>query len=513
MLIMIVGITAVVVLMRAALLSLSFRKNRMLYSDETAHLAYEEMHRRNRQARPFYTSFTLERGNGCMGYPTLYQWFNSRILQPDAMNVRRIMTHMWPILGAFIFLLIGRLGFGYTLEACLLGVLAGLGGVAPFSATLFIISYRYTERSFADLLVFISFVSVCAFVDTGVTIYGGISLLAMLGIWFSSNFGMQALVFVSLVWVLLFAQWLPLSLVVLSYLVALAVNPPLMLEITRQKIAHSLWYARHNRRIESIAPVKEEALNSLKAILKEAYKRPFLGLFLCSFPLLPYFIYVMHGVSLQQAAPQFILSAFIVAFITSLKRFSFVGPAYRYATPALPLLWTLAAQDNHVWAVRMLAIEILISGVLFCVYLLHLQKFDFDDSRKIADLRGVETYLANTGETHKLAFSPVKLAYGFYQEDTRGHQYYLTFAFIPWSQEYLTLCDEVMPEFPYLTNETERLRSFCQEHSISFIICDTEFMQSRGRDEYIDGYAALGQPVFTNASFTVFKLSCSSEFY
>ncbi len=319
-----------------------FNNKRPTYSytsDENGHLAHERLLSQKDNLSNYLKEHLFNRTS--IGYPTLFHSIAHILFKDDySITKRRYLSGFFSILFPIIFFLIGINFFDY--EATIIASIALLLSLSTFGD--FIMQYKsYTARSLADLILFSGYLFIILFYQTNDFIFYFLSIFCFTLVWFSSEFGMQSIIFTSIFWAVISKNTLPLEIVIISIIVASLFFRKKLKSNLGHKIFHWVWYFRNQVSILH----KKETLNmfSLKSIYKYINSKIFIGKFLQYIPYSILFVYISI-VNFEENIfiNSFIISTFIIGIFTTTKFFSFLGPGFRYMLFALPYMWIMLYQ-------------------------------------------------------------------------------------------------------------------------------------------------------------------------
>ncbi|MFY9085530.1 hypothetical protein [Aliarcobacter cryaerophilus] len=456
-----------------------FNNKRPTYSytsDENGHLAHERLLSQKDNLYVYLKEHLFNRTS--IGYPTLFHSIAHILFKDDySISKRRYLSGFFSILFPIIFFLIGINFFDY--EATIIASIALLLSLSTFGD--FIMQYKsYTARNLADLILFLGYLFIILFYQTNDFIFYFLSIFCFTLVWFSSEFGMQSIIFTSIFWAVISKNTLPIEIVIISIIVASLFFRKKLKSNIGHKIFHWVWYFRNQISILH----KKETLDmfSLKSIYKYINSKIFIGKFLQYIPYSILFVYISI-VNFEENIfiNSFIISTFIIGIFTTTKFFSFLGPGFRYMLFALPYMWIILYQEYSTLAVILLVIECLLSIVYAILVLRELYKpgtnVDYNELDLILEKIDYENNI--------ILLSPVMLNQSFFSRTNNIRAKYYSIWDNDFEPYYLYLHETYMPDYPFLINDYLKLCELKNIISANIFVLNLKVTSKYYSEEFI----------------------------
>lgn len=429
------------------------------YSDELTHIGIEKIFiiSNNKsnisdylKKHFYFTSY--------IGYPTLYHQIIHKISSNYGLKIRRRLSNFFGLLVPFSFIIIFFNNFDITtllFVGCYM--LVSLNSFGLFGK----MYVSYTERPFVDFIVFLAFAFFYKYLLTNQLIFLLLSIIPLSIIWFSSKFGIQAIVFISLVYTVISEDNSLFLVVLLSYIIGLLVNKERFLNVQKSHFGHLLWYARNSGWLD--LKIKLNGFN-----MKNLY------LYITSFHLfgkllqfIPMFIFILLFLLIEssnETLNYFILSAFIVSIFTAFKPFLFIGPSYRYSWYFLPFALSSFYEAYPIFSIIFLIIEMILS--IFIFYNIMHNKSDNIYAEYCKMLSSIQLKQKN------ILFSPIRIADMHLAITNKLESKLFAFWNFGVNLDAILSYEKYMPKYPYITNNTLKLKNLTEEYDLDIFVID-----------------------------------------
>lgn len=363
-----------------------------------------------------------------------------------------------------------------------------------------------------------------AITDNSLLWYGVCFVLNVLVI-LSSQFASQTAVFFTIGLSLAYLTPFPILVVVSGFLLGLLVPPLGVREVFRQRINHSWWYARVQKRVPFFA--NRNRLSLLASLPIDLFLRPKRAFHLlihnCSFFIAAYsavplcvLLYWLFAGQLPLHAlwanpwSRYLVSiigvSIVVFLLTSFRWLLFLGEAERYFEYSgwaicILMIWVMAVQgvSGGVF-LAVLAIELIGVMVNLCYRIIPLMKRMTVEAPALMEM--VSFLTGNKSE--RVISIPTKLAYrigNYAPPDTM--QFYFNFIMSPTANDGFRYMMEQEVQYDFIRPD---FRFFQERYGITTLVCEKielDFAKGIGVEYGLDDK----EPIFENDRFVVYSMS------
>jgi hypothetical protein len=468
-------------------------------SDEVGHQAHEILIRKKKRDDSYLKTHFINRDQ--IGYPSLFHEIVVKLFgKRNDVVLRRYLSGFFSMLFPLIFLIFGKLIF--TQKEVYFGLLSLLLSLSCFG--LFLRQYKaYTARSFADFLLFSGFFFVILYTTTSNIYFMLIAIVLFSMVWFSSEFGIQLLILIPILWSIISQNPMPFVALIGSLCLALLINRKKIMHILNHKFLHWIWYYRNqdivlkkNNYLANTSYFKKlyQKLTSNIIIDKVLQFIPFLLIF---------FILSIANYSINPVINGFIIACCVFSFLTATNKFKFLGPGFRYSLFAIPYMWILFFKDFEVMSQLFLGIEIILALIFSLLVMRDLTSIN--NNKSDLELEEIKKWIALTDSKYDIILtSPITLVNIILIINKDIKSRYFTFFDNTFNPYYLDLYEKHI-EYPKLCLESDLMQSLEKKLNANCIIIDKRFHFSDEELIKLDKLRTLYKCITESKSYIVFE--------
>lgn len=442
-------------------------KKPSLYADELVHISEEKIYKHQKDDPEYQKKHFFFRTS--QGYPiflhSIIYFFHKRY----SLYVHRLVGLFFSVLFPIVYLLI-NLSLGSEVNKTLLITIYLLLSFASFG--LFIRNhYSFSVRTFADFLLYTIVFLYTMAQDSSIMLYSIILILLVI-VWFSSEFGIQTIVFLGIVLLVLFDDNIFLKLVLFSLILAVIINPKRIYDIFTHKLFHWIWYVRNA--INYLLKKEEVKHKGLIGIYVKVASNIYVQMLFQFIPFFPIFLYVVFTQEYSNFGrdEQIILSLGFISIITILKYFLFLGPSARYFFYALPLVYGIL----YDYSLELFLILFIFEAIFSTLFAILILKKDYDTnkekSEKIVHLYEVMNNIDKNGNI--VLSDPIRLCEMYSGLSYKLKAQYIDFFGADLNLKSLEFFETYYKNYPNLNLNID-LGELIEEYHITHIVLDRVF--------------------------------------
>lgn len=468
-------------------------------SDEVGHQAHKILIRKSKKDSSFLKTHFVNRDY--IGYPSLFHEIIIKIFGKHRdIVLRRYLSGFFSILFPLVFLVFGEQIF--TQKEVYFGLLSLLLSLSCFG--LFLRQYKaYTARSFADFILFSGFFFVILHTTTSNIYFILIAIVLFSMVWFSSEFGIQVLILIPILWSIISQNPIPFVALIGSLCLALLINRKKVMDILNHKFLHWIWYYRNQDIV-----LKQNSYLAKTSYLKKLYQKftskIIIAKVLQFMPFLPvFFILSIVNYSINPVINGFIIACCIFSLLTATNKFKFLGPGFRYSLFAIPYMWILFFKDFEVMSQLFLGIEIILALIFSVLVMRDLTSIN----KKSSDLESeeIKKWITLTDKKYDIILtSPVSLVDIILVINKDIKSRYFTFFDNTFDPYFLNLYEKHI-EYPKLRLDSDLIQSLEEKMNANSIIIDKRFHSCNEELIKIDRLKALYKCVMESENYIVFE--------
>ena len=468
-------------------------------SDEVGHQAHEILIRKNKKDDTYLKKHFINRDK--IGYPSLFHEIVIKIFgRYKDVILRRYLSGFFSILFSIVFLVLGRLIF--EKRELYFGVISLLLSLSCFG--LFLRQYKaYTARSFADFLLFSGFFFIILYNHTANIYFLLAAIVFFTMVWFSSEFGIQALILIPTLWSIVSKDPTPFLAVVASLNLALLANNKKLGHILNHKFLHWIWYYRQQDTVLTQNSYLART-NYLKRFYQKLTSKIIVAKVLQFIPFLPiFFILSILNYPDNPFVNGFIISSCFFSFLTATSKFKFLGPGFRYSLYAIPYMWILFIREFEITAQVLLGAEIIFALIISVFVMLDLTSKNKQSNDK--ELEEIKEIITLTDSKYEFILtSPVAFIDIILVVKPNIESKYFSFFDNTFDPYFLNLYEKHI-EYPKLRLDSDLIQSLEEKMNANCIIIDKRFHSSNEELIRIDQLKALYKCVMESENYIVFE--------